>query len=92
MRVNVVVFVCLLVGVLWHINHCRLSNAKTIFIQINTSISKNSVYHRYTVQLSKTFPFQVIKFIQTVLIQPNQVSVSTVQYKKQFYFKQFSLS
>ena len=28
--------------VLWHINHCRLSNAKSIFIHINSSISNNS--------------------------------------------------
>ena len=29
--------------VLWHINHCRLFNAKLIFIHINSSISKNLV-------------------------------------------------
>ena len=29
--------------VLWHINHCRLFNAKYIFIHINSSISSNSV-------------------------------------------------
>ena len=29
--------------VLWHINHCRLFNVKSIFIQINSSISNNSV-------------------------------------------------
>ena len=34
--------VCLF-GVLWHINLCRLYNAKSIFIQINSSISNNSV-------------------------------------------------
>ena len=34
----------LLVGwVLWHINLCRLFNAKSIFIQIISSISNNSV-------------------------------------------------
>ena len=33
-----------LVGwVLWHINRCRLFNAKSIFIQINSSMSNNSV-------------------------------------------------
>ena len=31
--------------VLWHINHCRLFNVKSIFIQIISSISKNSVKH-----------------------------------------------
>ncbi len=29
--------------VLWYINHCRLFNAKSIFIHINSSISNNSV-------------------------------------------------
>ena len=29
--------------VLWHINHCRLFNAKSIFIHINSSISNNSL-------------------------------------------------
>ena len=33
----------LLVWILWHINHCRLFNAKYIFIQIVSSISNNSV-------------------------------------------------
>ena len=44
----------------WHINHCRLFNAKFIFIQINTSILNDSVKHKYAVQLSKTFVFQAI--------------------------------
>ena len=30
-------------SVLWHLNHCRLFNAKSIFIHINRFISKNSV-------------------------------------------------
>ena len=30
---------------LWHINHCRLFNAKPIFIHINSSVSNNSVEH-----------------------------------------------
>ena len=29
--------------VLWHINYCRLFNAISIFIHINSSISNNSV-------------------------------------------------
>ena len=33
----------LFVMVLWHINYCRLFNTKSIFIQINSSISNNSV-------------------------------------------------
>ena len=47
-----------LVGwVLWHINLSRLFNAKSIFIQIIYSISNNSVYHEYTVRLSKIVLF-----------------------------------
>ena len=39
-----------LVGwVLQHINLCNLFNAKSIFIQIISSIWNNSVYHEYTV-------------------------------------------
>ena len=30
------------VWVLWHNNLCRLFNAKSIFVQMNSSISKNS--------------------------------------------------
>ena len=37
------------VWVLWHINLCRLFNAKLIFMQIVSSISNNSVKHEYTV-------------------------------------------
>ena len=29
--------------VLWYINYCRLFNAKSIFIRLNSSISNNSV-------------------------------------------------
>ena len=39
--VNTVRFGCF--GFLWHINHCRLFNATSIFIQIISSISNNSV-------------------------------------------------
>ena len=39
-----------LVGsVLRHINLCRLFKAKSIFMQIFSSISDSSVYHEYTV-------------------------------------------
>ena len=46
-------------------------------MQIVCSISNNSVWDEYTVQLSKTFVFQAIQFIQTVLIQLVQFSIST---------------
>ena len=38
---------CVFVWVLWHINLCRLFNAKSIFIQINSSISNNSVCQKH---------------------------------------------
>ena len=52
--------------VLWHINYCKLFNAKSIYIHINSSILNNSVQQRYTVSQSKTVPFQTI-----------QISIST---------------
>ena len=36
-------------GGLWHINLCRLFNAKPIFIQINNSISNNSLQYKYAI-------------------------------------------
>ena len=39
----------LTVWILWHINLCRLSNAKSIFIQIIGYISNDSVKYEYTV-------------------------------------------
>ena len=41
----------------WHINHCRLFNAKSIFIRINGSISNNSV-HSFKVKI----PFHFKQF------------------------------
>ena len=40
---NTILFVCLFVWVLWYIDLCRLFYAKSIFRQINNSISNNSV-------------------------------------------------
>ena len=34
--------------VLWHIYHCRLFNAKSIFIHVNSSISNKSVKYKYS--------------------------------------------
>ena len=44
-----------LVWVLWHINHCRLFNAKSIFIHINSSISNNSVWHKYSFLFTNSY-------------------------------------
>ena len=59
-------------------NLCRLFNAKSIFIQINGSISNNSVKQKYTVQQSKTFLFQAIYFSQMVLTQEIRFSITIV--------------
>ena len=52
-----------------------------------SSISNNSVYHEYTVKLSKKFLFQTIQFIQTVLIQLIPFSISTDFVYTQLYVK-----
>ena len=77
----------LFIWVLWHINLCKLFNAKSIFIQRNRSISNNSFQHKYSVCLSKTFLFHVIQFSQTVLIQTIQFSISIVFVYKQLNVK-----
>ena len=48
--------------VLWHINHWRLFNAKSISIHINSFISNNSVKDEYTISMSKIVLFQTIQF------------------------------
>ena len=70
----------------WHINYCRLFNPKSIFIQINSYISNNSVQHMYSffvyTQLNiKTVLFQAIQFsintqmnAKTIPYQPTQFS------------------
>ena len=40
---DMMTIIILFVWVLWHINLCGLFNAKSIFIQINSSISNTSV-------------------------------------------------
>ena len=53
--------VCL---VLWHINICRLFNAKSIFMQIVSPISNNSAQHEYAVELSKYFYFKLSSLVK----------------------------
>ena len=54
--------------VLWHINLCRLFNAKSIFMQI---VLFQTIQFSMSTQFKcqKTFIFQSIQFIQTILIQ-----------------------
>ena len=70
----------------------KLFNAESIFIQMNSCISNNSVKHEYTVELSKTFLFQTIQFSQTVLIQTIQLSISIVFVYTQLNVKNSSIS
>ena len=68
-------------SVLWHINHCRLFIAKSIFIHMNSSVSNNFIqFFVYTHWNVKTVLFQTIQF-----------SLS-MQFKcqKQVCFKHFS--
>ena len=49
---------------LWHINHCWLFNAKSVFIHINSSISNNSAQYKYNFlfthgKMSKQFYFKL---------------------------------
>ena len=55
--------------VLWHINHCRLFNAKSIFIHINSSISNCSVKHKYSLNVKQFWP---INRTLSGAITPNQ--------------------
>ena len=48
--------------VLWHINHCSLFNATSIFIHINSSISNNLVQHKYNILISKIVLYRAIQF------------------------------
>ena len=76
--------------VLWQINHCRLFNTKSIFRHINSSITNNSVQHKYNflvytqlnvkIILFQTFQFSINTQFQcqrTVLFQTIQFSIST---------------
>ena len=71
--------ICLFVCVLWHINFCRLFNAKSIFFT-------NKQFYFKTIQFSistqfncqKHFCFQVIQLSQIVLIKTIQFSISII--------------
>ena len=55
-EIYIYIFGWLCVCILWHIiNLCRLFNTKSIFIQINSSISNN------TVSMSRKVPFETIQ-------------------------------
>ena len=78
--------------VLWHINRCRLSNTKSIFIHINTSNSINSTQYKYSFCLHSSiykvqFSISTVSMPQTFLFQTIQFSIH-----KQFHFKYFNLA
>ena len=70
---------------LWHINLCRLFNAKSIFMQI---VLFQTIQFSTSTQFVKTFLFHAIQFSQAVLIQFSisrgfvytQLNVKTVLY------------
>ncbi len=57
-------YFCLFVWVLWHINLCRLFNAKSIFIQINSSISNNSVWQKVHSLNAKNIYFKLFSLVK----------------------------
>ena len=59
--------------VLWHINHWRLFNAKSIFIHINSTISN----HFFFFCISTGFVYTQLN-VKTVLFQKIQFCISTV--------------
>ena len=56
-------------------------NAKLIFIQIISSISSNSVKHKYTVYLSNTVQFQAIQFSISIVFAQTRLNVKTVLFR-----------
>ena len=68
-----------LVGcLLWHINLCRLFNAKSIFMKIVLfQTIQFSISTQFKRKYSLTFVFRAIQFNQAVLIQLIQFSKST---------------
>ena len=57
------VCVCVCVD-LSHIKLCMLFNAKSIFKQINCSISNNSVLHKYSVNCQKHFYLKLFSLVK----------------------------
>ena len=82
----------MVVWVLWHINLCRLFNAKSIFIQ--KSVLFQTIQLSMSTYFVKTLLFPAIQFSQTVLIQTIQFCVSIVSVSKTVPFQtiHFSIS
>ena len=64
---------CLVVWVLWHINLCRLFNAKSILMK---TVLFQTIQFGISTQFKCEFLFQAIQFSQAVL----QLNVKTVLY------------
>ena len=76
--------------ILWHINLCRLFNAKSIFMWIISSISNNSARHGYTV-CQKPFFFKLFSLFKQIYITI-QFSVSKVSMSKTVQFQAIHFS
>ena len=66
---------------MWHINQYSLINAKSIFIHINSSISNNSVKHKYSLVL----------FNPLVLPLPARVNLGAMAMKEYSAFSKASV-
>ena len=82
--------------VLWHINHCRLFNAKSIFIHRNSSISNNSVQHKnsffYSQLNVKTILLQTIQFGTSTQFNGKKSSISNNSAQHKYSFFVYTLS
>ena len=67
-------------GFLWHINFCRLFNAKSIFMQIVSSISKQFSLARVPSLIVKTVLIQQIQFSINTYFIHTQLNLEIVLY------------
>ena len=67
--------------VLWHINYCKLFNAKTIFLNIKSSISNKSAQCKYTVH-----------WIVSLTLDPYLIVLSVKQEGIKYYFLVFCMT
>ena len=66
---------------LWHINYCRLSNIKLIFILINFYFKQFRLVYDY-------FPVDTLLDVRTVLFRTIQFSIEKLSHFKQFILPQ----
>ena len=71
--------------VLWHINHCRLFNAKSTFIYINSYISNNSIQNKYIFFVYAQLNVKIVLF-QTIQFNVQKSSISNNSVKNKYTF------